>query len=66
MSPEAELELFVRLKAVGADEWLKHKLAFELEQMSHQQETVGVFRAQGRVGLVRDMLSLLDAAQEHR
>lgn len=61
MSPDEELELFSRLKAMGLGKWVELKLQDELSSLAIQPEMVGVYRAQGRVGLLKDLHALLAA-----
>lgn len=64
MKKDQEIELFDHLSRTKLRDWLQHKIAVDFDVLTQATDIEQLRKAQGRVGLLQQMVKLLDAAPD--
>lgn len=62
MQRHQEIELFDHLSRTKLRDWLQHKIEVDFEVLTQATDIEQLRKAQGRVGLLQQMVKLLEAA----
>lgn len=62
MKRDQEIELFDHLSRTRLRDWLQHKIEVDFEVLTQATDIEQLRKAQGRVGLLQQMVKLLEAA----